>query len=320
VDQQVFVGIAPDAPATALSGRTAYAIEGMTHDPDAGITYAADAVSGLLLSAGYSEVPVILSALLALVVITVPRIHYRIGRVAAPVAMLGLGAIALLAWFEFPGPDDAALALRHSNSVLVFLPWALVLPFSGPTPARSRVPVVTTVVFVALFCLLVPARSITGIHPGPRMLLPLLPVVAALAAVRLGRASRATLFAALPLIVVAWVWSARSVSLLRDKRELAAAISAAIAAQPQDVVATDLFWLPTELSPLWKEKRFYLLRGSESLQTLMTRAREAGEVEILAIVAPGRGPGEPRATVPSTSFPDFAVELHVLNVGGGPIE
>jgi hypothetical protein len=179
---------------------------------------------------------------------------------------------------------------------------------------------VTVVVFVTLFCLLVPARSITGIHPGPRMLLPLLPLLAALAAVRLGRASRPTLLCALPLLALAGLWSERSVSLLREKRELAGAISAAIAAQPQGIVATDLFWLPTELSPLWKEKRFYLLPDSESLQLLATRARAAGEVEILAVVAPGRGPGEPRVTVPSARFPDFAVELHVLNVGGGPLE
>jgi len=289
-------------------------------NPPAPFAHAADAVSGLLLSAGFTEVPVILSAFLAAAVIAVPRLHHRLGRVVAPTAMLGLGAIAALAWFECPGPADAALALRHSNSVLIFLPWTLVLPFSGPAPARSRVPVVAIVVFVGLFCLLVPARSITGIHPGPRMLLPLLPAAAALAAVRLGRASRATLFAALPLIVVACLWGAQSISLLRDKRELAAAISAAIAAQPQDIVATDLFWVPTELSPLWKEKRFYLLGDSESLQTLATRARAAGDTEILAIVAPGRGPGEPHATVSSPRFPDFSVELHVLNVGGDPVE
>lgn len=53
---------------------------------------------------------------------------------------------------------------------------------------------------------------------------------------------------------------------------------------PRRVVATDLFWLPTELPSLWRSKQLHLVRGPDDLAR--SRARRPP-----AAGAPAGGPG-----------------------------
>jgi hypothetical protein len=288
--------------------------------------HAADALRGLLLGTGSSGVPVALVALPIAALAAGRWLRERAAAAARTLTAAGaaaLAAIAATALLRFPGGGDEALALIRSNSALLFVPWVLCVPFlpartdRGPGPPRD-VLAWAPLLFVAAFVVLVPERSITGVHPGPRMLLPALPAAAVLLAERFPRRRLPAAAVAIAL-VVSTAWTAQSLRLLHDKRHAASELTAAIAADPHRVVATDLFWLPTELAVLWDRKEFHLVRGPEDLAALGARAAAAGDREILAVTTPG-APGAVR-TVAHPRLPEFAAALHVRTAperGGGP--
>ncbi|MFN8178243.1 MAG: hypothetical protein U0167_09950 [bacterium] len=304
-----------------------------------------DAARDLLVGPGFSGIPdvAVLGALLVLAAARSlpPR---------AALAPFALGAVALAVvsvrgWLRFPGGEDSALALLKSNSAALFLPWALAAPFlrgpSGGDAAPSRqtphpapsggVPPASenaspahaaaawrllggaSVLFVVFFVLLVPARSITGVHPGPRMLLPVLPLAAAVCATRLSASRLAALFLA-PLLLAGALWNLTSLELLHAKRALAGDLAAALAARPERIVVTDLFWLPTEMSSLWDRKTFYLVGTEREMRAFVARATAAGERTILAATEPGQIPAAPVAAVHRDGLPSFSVDLQVLTL------
>lgn len=290
--------------------------------------HAGEAVRGLLLSTGTAGAPTGVTVLLVAALATArftPRPAVRAALVAAGAG--GLGLVSLAAWIRFPGGEDPALALIGSNSAAVFLPWAVAAPLLAPragapdaevaTDARRSFPAFrdplpgAIAVFVLLFVVLVPERSITGVHPGPRMLLPVLPAAAVLLAERFPahRLPAAALFLSLTL---AAGWGARSLLLLHDKRQASGRLLAAIADDPRRVVATDLFWLPTELPSLWKGKQLHLVRGPDDLGAFRRAAAAAGEHEILLVTGPERVAGTPLRSLRPARLPAFAAELHAV--------
>lgn len=280
--------------------------------------HAGRAVEGLLLGPGASGAPP-WAAAAALAALALGARGGGAGRALGAAGAAALAAIAVPGWWRFPVGEDAALALRHSNSALLALPWALAAPFL-PAPRRDaaaadaeRLLGRAALVFLVLFVTLVPARSITGVHPGPRMLLPLLPLAAAVAAARLG-GSRFGVAALVPLLAVGGAWAGTSLALLHAKRTLSGDLAAALRARPETVVCTDLFWLPTDMAALWDAKRFFLLRDDRDLERLTDAARGAGEDAILAVMAPGRLEADPVARVRDPALPGFSADLHVLRL------
>ncbi|MGQ0720303.1 MAG: hypothetical protein ACT4PE_01875 [Candidatus Eiseniibacteriota bacterium] len=274
--------------------------------------HAAKAARALLLDPGFSGVPLV--AVVVLLALLATRL--------APVAALVLAAVSAAALARFPGGQDQALALIRSNSALVFVPWTIALAGLRPAasgPARHDLLVVAPLLFVAAFVVLVPERSITGVHPGPRMLLPVLPAAAVLAAERFPRRLPAAVAFSLTL-VVASAWSVRSLALLHDKREASGALHRALAADPRRLVATDLFWLPTDAAPLWDRKQFHLVRGPDDLAELARRAADSGEREMLLVTAPGRVTSPPLVSLRPARLPAFAADFHVqpLDAGSAP--
>ena len=285
------------------------------------------AVRDLLASTGASGAPLALVGLaaVALGAAAVWRRAQRPGLLALAGASL-LAGISLVAWTRYPDGQDRALALIGSNSTVVFLPWALVVPFLAATRRRPRrdapapVPLGTiALLFLGAVLALAPERTITGVHPGPRLLLPLLPLVAALAAeripARVGTATVALVIAAIPALL----WNVRSLELLHDKRHASGRIAAAIAADPHRIVVTNLFWLPAELPALWFEREFHLVgEEREVYEALCRRAAAAGEEEVLLVVGASTLPNPPASsrTVINPGFPEFSVVLHAQRIGG----
>lgn len=270
-----------------------------------------DAARGLFLDAGFAPLPWLLPAA-ALAAWLVARRRPRLDRYASPAAALLLGAVAAAAYAVYPGGDDRALALTRSNSALVFVPWILVAFAWGDR--RLRRADLALGLFVLLFLALVPERTITGVHPGPRLLLfPLVPLAAAALAEGIAAAPRASLALA-PLALVAILWNVRALDLLHDKRALAGRIAAAIRARPEPVVATGLFWLPAELPSLWAEKRFHLAGDDRAARALVARLTARGERALLVVDRPGSLQGDPVATVRGDGLPAFSVDLGVVTL------
>jgi hypothetical protein len=270
--------------------------------------HAAKAARSLLFDPGFSGLP--FGIALVLVALLATRLAWF--------AAVGLAAVSAAALARFPGGGDEALALIRSNSALVFVPWAIALAGLRPTAGAGRRDplVVAPLLFVAAFVVLVPERSITGVHPGPRMLLPALPAAAVLAAERFPRRAPAAAAFALTLIAAA-AWSVRSLALLHDKREASGALHRALDADPRRLVATDLFWLPTDAAPLWDRKQFHLVRGPDDLGELARRAAAAGEREMLFVTAPGRASATPLVSLRPARLPAFAADLHVHPLAWG---
>jgi hypothetical protein len=272
------------------------------------------AIDGLLLSGGFSGVGSTWIVAAVATLIASRSLPGRAAEVVTTIVALGFAFVSVAAFQAFPGGQDRALALISSNSALVFVPWVLVVPFlrdAGDKMIPIRRPGVlaaSAALFLAAFVLVVPERSITGIHPGPRMLLPVLPLFAALAAARWRAGFR---FALVPLLVVAVAWNVRSLELLHGKRHATGALAAALREDPRRIVATELFWLPTELSSLAGEKQFHLVSGSASFAKLAERAEEAGEDAILVVVPPGLLQRHPDREVRSPGFPAFSADLYV---------
>jgi hypothetical protein len=311
-------------------------VHGSLNQP-AAFQNADDAARDLLVGAGFSGLPdlVVLGALVLLAAAAfLPR------RAALPPLILGVAGLAVASirgWQLFPGGEDAALALLKSNSAAMFVPWALAAPLlrlrpaafptidaaAAPSPrardaAGSRASAslwlgLSVLLFVIFFVLFVPSRSITGVHPGPRMLLPALPLVAAIAAARMD-SSRIAAALLLPLLLAGALWNVRSLQLLHEKRMLSGDLAAAISARPERIVVTDLFWLPTDMASLWDTKDFYLVDSDRQWKAFVAAAAEAGETSILAANEPGRIPGTPIASIHRADLPAFSVDLQSLTL------
>ncbi len=324
------------------------------------------AVEGLILGSGFSGSPALVTVAALALLAAAPLIRRReslasAGDVLFAAAGCALFAVSALAWARFPGGEDRALALIRSNSLLVALPWVLLLPFSsmereqveagGKRPGTGDPLSIAgrgVVLFLILFVLSCPERSITGVHPGPRMLLPALPVFAAIAAAQVRRAFRgqrgvggagertpsrflrlAPLFL---LFAIGIAWNVRSLELLAGKRAVAGAIASRLGAAVSEehagadetqtsgaprlpIAATDLFWLPTEMATLWDRIEFHLIRGPGDLQELSRRAAARGARRLTLVTAPGSVRGEaPVARIRDPGFPAFSVDVHVQPV------
>ncbi|MBZ0269292.1 hypothetical protein K8I85_14155, partial [bacterium] len=231
---------------------------------------------------------------------------------AGAAAALLLGAVSVSALVAYPGGEDRALALIRSNSALVFVPWILVaFPWGGRRLRRTDA---VLALFVLLFLALVPERTITGVHPGPRLLLFPLTMLAAAALAEGMRTAPRRGIALVPLLLGAAAWNVRSLDLLHDKRVHAGRIAEVIRARPEPVVATALFWLPTELPALWTEKRFHLVGDDGQARDLVALLTARGERALLVVDAPGSFDGHSVATVHSDDFPGFSVDLGVVTL------
>lgn len=271
-----------------------------------------EAARGLFLDPGLAALPWFLPAIVLAAWLGLRRLPSPGDRIVAVAAALLLGAVSAAAFAAYPGGEDRALALIRSNSALVCVPWVLVA-FAWGT-RRPRRNDAALALFVLLFLALVPARTITGVHPGPRLLLFPLSILGAAALAEGIRTCPRRSLALLPLLFVAVAWSVRSLDLLRAKRVHVGRVAAAIRARPETVVATGLFWLPTELSPLWAEKRFHLVGNDRQAGELVARLAARGERALLVVDAPGNLDGDPVASVRSDGFPAFAVDLGIVTL------
>jgi hypothetical protein len=283
------------------------------------LAHAWDAVRGLLFSTGFSGILVAVPVVALILLVAARGMSFR-GHKATEIAALALFAgTSVLAFARYPSGEDKALALIHSNSVLVAVPWMFPALVSRGVD-RERLALLSALIFIGLFLLFVPERSITGIHPGPRMLLPIAPIAAIAAAHQVQRDfrapeafARARLILLLLLLGIAAAWSARSIALLVEKREVMGRIASELEHDPRRVVVTDLFWLPTELPSLWNEKQFHLIAGPSELRELQGRYARGGENELLFVTTAGSIRNRaPLRTIESASFPNFSIELHAI--------
>lgn len=203
-----------------------------------------------------------------------PR-KWRCGTVLAGALMIAVPAT----WLVFTGVRYRAL-----NSVILPAPVVMLafLPGEGPRPLVRRWLGWTSVVFVGLFCLVLPAAgpSNGGLEWGSRYCLVaivggcLLGVVAALEAWADPRASRRLRWAigalAAWLVLLGAASAARGVGELRQTRRDLLAIQSVLETAG-DPVVTDIWWLGASLAPFAARHEIYTVSCAHPLAEWLVR-------------------------------------------------
>ena len=222
---------------------------------------------------------------------TTPRGVAAALAVVATLAAWALGLVRLL------GADDPLAVLVRYNGILIQLPIAGLagvggaLAWRSATLARIAPGLVAGAIFLALgvaFGAATPFSS--GIHIGPRCLMPAFPALVVLALVAArdgGRAARA----GCALLAAAGLASTGLASwLLREQLRENERLAATLLASPEPVVVTSHALLPQQLAPIWDRKPMLLARGPAEIEAVARDLAAQGVDGFALLVPPGASP------------------------------
>lgn len=157
--------------------------------------------------------------------------------------------------------------------------------------------------YALLYCALTPLRNTGGIHWGNRYLLelyPLLAVPCAVGLLRLWRGSSAARGTAVVLALLAAASVALqvfSIDLLRRKLVFGEKLERAVRERPEEVVLTDVWWVPQTLAHEFFSKSIFVVSTAEQGKILLERLAKRGTREFLFVTADAGRPPDPRARV-----------------------
>ncbi len=261
--------------------------------------------------------PFVLCALFA------PRLREaRLQRVApaAVAAALASGVVVLtghllaqrpMSWLMLSNGLFAASPI----CILAFLPPAGELHSRLPgSPQQMRKALLgIAVAYAGLYTLFVPVLNTTGVHWGSRFLLPVYPVLAALASVSLvawwerwkvGSALPRVLIAA--LVTLSFGLQLYSLALLSARKQFSQRLNAEVARDAAEIVITDTWFLPADLAHSFYEKPIFLARRASDRRRLEAAAGSAGVERALLVERLRRGPAAPGGRVLSDGWLNFS--------------
>jgi hypothetical protein len=228
-------------------------------------------------------------------------------------------AEGLLAWaigwglFALAGHLTSAAPIWYlpsANGLFALSPFLIVsclrqedaAAVSSPGAARKKIEIedrVRTALWLVvlfdlgLYVVAAPLLHVAGIHWGSRLLMPLFPVLGALAGTTAGRlvasgqgAARARaivlVIAALGLSVA---FQLHGLQLLSAEERFEARLNDEVMTRPEPVVVATSWVVPQELARCFYAKRIFLVRTPADLDRLMTMLRARGETRVLRIDA-----------------------------------
>lgn len=226
-----------------------------------------------------------LGALVATLSAFVRRRRVAAALFAAGAPTVGAFAVWLLATAQ---PYRSLHGVVPVAPFVLFAPFGLVLAWRRRCGPLFRVGVLAAA-YLPLGCLAIAVaylrdgRLDVGLEWGQRYLLTLFPLLAilALAALRealrshgpLGR-RRAVLATFLVLLQLAVLLQLRGLATARDSALQLAALDDAL--RREDVVVTDLYWLPSALAPFAVERNLFFVADADAFNRFAARARHAG--------------------------------------------
>jgi hypothetical protein len=220
---------------------------------------------------------------------------------------LGLGLAAWGVGFRaLAVSPHPLLTLTQYNGLLVQMPAAalagmgsvLVWRDPGLAPLRLGVAAGLTFLVLALALRVSVTPFATGGHWGPRMLLPALPALAALAlaSLRAGLGSGATAgrrlagVGAAALVTAGLASSVLALRLLDSQKRDTLELQQAILAAPPEVAVTNHPALGAQLPALWTRKPLLLVRDAAALRRLAAGLQQRGVERWLYVWRPTLGP------------------------------
>jgi len=229
-----------------------------------------------------------------------------------------VASLAALSGIVFVAAGNPIEAWMNGNGLLmhaaILLPAACGFVYSGTgaTPTIFRLLRNAALLFVALLCLAAPPISAQGIHWGPRLMLPVFPMllVPAWAAAQKasgGRGLKAVIAAA---VIACGLVQLYSLGILRQKLQATARIEQALLAAPEDVIVTNIWWFPQEMAPIFYKKKFFAVFDEETMAKLSDSMRQGGESGFLLVTGMDNGPDQAPAFVLKSPLHHFDVAVY----------
>jgi hypothetical protein len=186
--------------------------------------------------------------------------------------LFAVSPILILAFVREKAPDER----RGQGSVL------------SPQQKTERVLWLIALLYVVSYVLLTPRLHASGIHWGCRYLLPVVPVMGALASVTLARwwtAHRSALAKGVLCLTVVLSAATQlySLVLLHERKSYSADLNHIVAQRPEEVVIASGWFIPQEISHCFYDKKVFLVRNQRQRDGLISALRQSGEREALLV-------------------------------------
>ena len=242
---------------------------------------------------------------------------------------VGLGAAVIVRrqFLALPDPFAALVGFASLAALTPILFVGLAVGFAWRSGPRRRALALTTVLFLLGAAFSYSSASAAGIHWGPRLLLPALVPMVVLAAERLaaawaGRRTPARRWEAAGLLAglaLGWVETGYSWRLLDQARSHGAAVERFLAARPERLVVTNLWWVPQLYARASAGHSFLLLQSPGDYAKFRAFAAARGETTWL--LATGRQPladsGVERLVIPGAPDRGTILDFRLYRVSAG---
>ena len=260
-----------------------------------------------------------------------PRLPERAFRIVMPVALvvaLLASGVSMAGYFTERSPIEW---LQSSNSLFSTVP-ILILAFLRPRQqqtedARPR-SVEDFIISAALFytvgyATVAPDLGSAGIHWGNRFLLVIYPLLGTLAVYHGWRwcapeASSVQRVGVTLLVLVALAsvaFQVQGIRLLAEKKEFARRFNVEVAGRPEEVVVTNVFWVPQELCRVFPDKPIFYIESMKEQLVLLRRLRQAGHERFLFVTKDRRlARSQPGSIFADGDLDYFSVALLSLDV------
>ncbi len=213
---------------------------------------------------------------------------------AAQEVLQGLGIFGILVYagWLWWSPEKSVAHLLHFNGMLLVFPLVLILFLRREEEKSSQENFLLRVSlgFCAWVGLTCPWITSLGVHWGPRVLLPAVPVLALLILMRFEcflneplpvKRVRVALFAGWLLASV--LLQGHALCFLFDKLSLNQKIEEQLRQAPEKVMVTTIPWLAEEMAPLFLERPIFYCRDQESFQRLIERLKQKNIQQFLLL-------------------------------------
>lgn len=176
--------------------------------------------------------------------------------------------------------------------------------------------------YAVLYVLLSPLRNVTGIHWGSRYLLVLYPLLSVLCAANLldaGRLlSRARLVPVALLVAASFGLQLQALEILERKKSFGERLAHAVRERPEEVVVTDVWWLPQTLASEFFRRKIFYIESDEQARRLLAKLSSSGERRFLFVTSAITRDVEPGAiVVDDAGLAFFSQQLVPKRVAGG---
>ena len=258
-----------------------------------------------------------------------PRFSGRIFNLAVPLYSLMASAGFFFVLKDYFGPAGPINWMLQTNSLFAASP-VLILAFlrlketedSFINPALVKWIWLVGLVYAFLYGLAAPELGSTGIHWGNRFLLVLYPLFALLAAVNLVQWFRCfkqkvtwrTVILVLT-VLISFAAQTFSIHILHKKKDFSYRLNHAIQKRPEQIVVSDLWWVPQELFSEFYDKSMFYVRSQKHANQLLEKILKNGHTKLIFITQTSSEPPEsPVVTVNDNSLNFFSLEFFTVEL------